>query len=154
MKVEKNKIIHIDLDGVVVDLVSEAQKELEQFPERYKTLEEVIDNSDTVFLNAKPIAGAIESIKELMNDYEVYILSTAPWDNVHSWSQKRIWVGTYLPELKRRLILTHNKDFVIGDFLIDDRLKNGVENFRGRHIHFGQKDFPTWKEVMEFFRKK
>ena len=54
--------------------------------------------------------------------YEVYIASTAPWGNIDSLSHKRIWIEKYFGDrLKKRLILTHRKDFLMGDYLIDDR---------------------------------
>jgi 5'(3')-deoxyribonucleotidase len=51
---------------------------------------------------------------------------------------------------KKKLILCHNKGLVKGDFLIDDRIANGVADFSGEHIHFGQDKFPGWKEVMTY----
>lgn len=36
-----------------------------------------------------------------------------------------------------------------GDYLIDDRLVNGVEKFEGELIHFGSEKFKGWKEVLE-----
>jgi hypothetical protein len=38
----------------------------------------------------------------------------------------------------------------MGDFLIDDRIANGVADFTGEHIHFGTERFPTWKEVLDY----
>ena len=32
--------------------------------------------------------------------------------------------------------------------IIDDRTKNGVEHFEGRHIHFGTEEFPDWESVL------
>ena len=69
---------------------------------------------------------AIDSVGKLLDcgKYQVYIASTAPWNNIDSLSHKRIWIERYFGEkLKKRLILTHRKDFLIGDYLIDDRLK-------------------------------
>ena len=35
------------------------------------------------------------------------------------------------------MIITHRKDLLIGEYLIDDRLANGAEHFRGKLISFG-----------------
>lgn len=89
-------------------------------------------------------------IVNLEKHLDVYILSTAPWHNVHSWSQKRIWVERHLPSMHKKLILTHHKHQLMGDYLIDDRLKNGAAEFKGEHIHIFQEKFPTWQSVLNY----
>ena len=37
-----------------------------------------------------------------------------------------------------------------GDYLIDDRLANGVNLFKGEHIHFGSDKFPDWESVCSY----
>ena len=48
------------------------------------------------------------------------------------------------------MILTHRKDLVKGDILIDDRPNNGAKDFEGEWIHFGSKNFPDWKSVIKY----
>lgn len=106
-----------------------------------------------VFLTALPMEFAIDSVGKLLDcgKYEVYIASTAPWGNIDSLSHKRIWIEKYFGDrLKKRIILTHRKDFLIGDYLIDDRTKNGAGEFKGELIHFGADKFPDWKSVLEY----
>jgi hypothetical protein len=96
-----------------------------------------------------PIPGAIEAFKTLSEHFDTYILSTAPWKNPSAWSDKVIWVQKYLGEhAHKRLILSHHKNLNDGDFLVDDRLKNGVDKFKGEHIHFGEPDFLDWTSVV------
>ena len=38
----------------------------------------------------------------------------------------------------------------MGDYLIDDRLRNGAEKFNGEHIHFGTEKFPDWNSVLKY----
>ena len=52
------------------------------------------------------------------------------------------------------MILSHHKHLNVGEFLIDDRLKNGVDKFQGEHIHFGTTDFPDWKSVVKYLKTK
>jgi len=47
------------------------------------------------------------------------------------------------------LILTHRKDLVKGDILIDDRPNNGAKDFEGEWIHFGSENFPDWSSVIK-----
>lgn len=135
----KKKIIYVDMDGVLVD---------------YKHHDEGEEHEKGAFLKMKPILNAVESFNKLAENplYDVYILSTAPWDNPDSWLEKRLWVEKYIGKnAYKRLILSHNKHLNIGDYLIDDRLKNGAEKFTGKLLHFGQEEYPNWKKVMEAF---
>lgn len=147
------EIIYIDLDGVIVDIEKYIN---ETFSKEY--IEEygiggIVDRHPKIFYDSEPIEGAIESFHELAQKYEVYILSTAPWDNPESWTAKRIWVEKHLgKDGFKRLILSHNKGLLRGDYLIDDRIKNGVAEFQGKHIHFGTIDIPNWEAVMQLFK--
>jgi 5'(3')-deoxyribonucleotidase len=138
-------ILLFDLDGVICDFDKRA-KELEaegvkgtklfSHPSAYKDLE--------------PIEGAIEAWHALQENYETYILSTPPWSNPDAWAEKRRWVEQHLGKsAHKKLILSHNKGLVRGDFLIDDRIANGVADFEGEHIHFGTQEYPGWVEVLE-----
>ena len=136
------------MDGVIVDFMQSVKNHPEF--EKYKN---EIDALPDVFLNALPIEHAIDSVGKLFDcgKYEVYIASTAPWGNIDSLSHKRIWIEKYFGErLKKRLILTHRKDFLMGDYLIDDRLKNGAGEFKGELLHFGTAKYPDWKSVLEY----
>ena len=136
------------MDGVIVDFMQSVKNHPEF--EKYKN---EIDALPNVFLNALPMEHAIDSVGKLLDcgKYEVYIASTAPWGNIDSLSHKRIWIEKYFGDrLKKRLILTHRKDFLIGDYLIDDRTKNGAGEFKGELIHFGADKFPDWDSVLEY----
>ncbi len=101
-----------------------------------------------------PLPNAIKSFRELSEIFDTYILSTAPWENISSWSDKIKWVHTYLPDKAyKRLILSHHKDLLRGDYLIDDRKKNGAQDFKGELILFGSKDFPDWESVASYLKK-
>jgi 5'-nucleotidase len=151
----EKKVVYIDLDGVIVDLIGQMNIELSETSKKYNDPTDIIDDSETIFINAKPIPQALESIAELEKYYDVFILSTAPWHNIHSWSQKRMWVEKYLPSMFKKLILTHHKEQLIGDYLIDDRKKNGASEFKGKHIHIFSEHYPTWQSVLdELINKK
>ena len=142
------RILFIDMDGVIVDFMQSVKNhpEFEKYKDR-------IDILPDVFLNALPMESAINSVVKLINSnkYDVYIASTASWGNIDSFSHKRIWIEKYFGDkLKKRLILTHRKDLLIGDYLIDDRIKNGAGEFKGELIHFGTDKFPDWDSVLEY----
>jgi len=109
------------------------------------------DEVPGIFSLMDPLKGAIEAFHQLSAKYDTYILSTAPWENHTAWSDKLIWVKKHLGEpAYKRLILSHHKNLNAGDYLIDDRLKNGADRFSGEHIHFKTDEFPDWKSVCDY----
>ena len=111
------------------------------------------DTIPGLFRNLKPIKDAIASVNELLNSdkYEVYILSTAPWNNPSAWTDKRLWIEEQFGDkINRKLILTHRKDLVKGHILIDDRPNNGAKNFEGEWIHFGSDTYPDWNTIINY----
>lgn len=109
------------------------------------------DEVPDIFSLMDPMEGAIASYNKLSSQYDTYILSTSPWDNPSAWQDKILWVKKYLEKSAyKRLILSHHKNLNRGDYLIDDRLKNGADKFIGEHIHFGTEKFPDWKSVLSY----
>ena len=145
------KILYFDMDNVLVDFKSGIDRE---DPETLKTYEGRLDEVPGIFSLMDPMPGAIEAFKTLSEVYDAYILSTAPWLNPTAWSDKLLWVRKYLGEAAyKRLILSHHKDLNIGDYLIDDRRKNGAADFTGELIEFGSERFPDWKSVVDYLMK-
>jgi len=142
------KTLFIDMDNVLVDFPTGIEKITITQKQEY---EGRLDEVPGIFGLMEPMEGAVDSFYKLAEKYDTYILSTAPWENPSAWSDKLIWVKKYLgmPAYKR-LILSHHKNLNSGDYLIDDRLKNGVDKFTGEHIHFGTDKFPNWKSVCEY----
>ena len=140
------------MDNVLVDFSSAFKKLTQEILDEYK---ENRDDIEGIFSLMEPMPGAVEAFEKLSKKYETYILSTAPWDNPSAWTDKLLWVKKYLGESAyKRLILTHHKNLNSGDYLVDDRVKNGVDQFKGEHIHFGEDDFPDWDVVLEYLLEK
>ncbi len=140
------------MDNVLVDFKTGIEKCDEQTLLHYEgRLDEVPD----IFSKMEPMKDAIESYKILSNHFDTYILSTSPWENHTAWSDKLNWVKKYLGKLSyKRLILTHHKNLNYGDFLVDDRTKNGAGEFKGELIQFGSSKFPNWIGVTEYLLSK
>lgn len=136
------------MDGVLVDFDSALAKLDEQ---TLKDYEGRYDEIPGLFGLMLPMGGAIDAVCRLNEHYDCYILSTAPWKNPSSWSDKVLWVQKYLGEVAyKRLILSHHKNLCKGDYIIDDRTLHGVDIFDGEHIHFGTERFPDWDSVLEY----
>lgn len=160
------KILYIDMDNVLVDFKSGIERVPECIKNKYmddgsKVCKPHFDDIPGIFSLMDPMEGAIESVKELTEKYDVYILSTAPWGNPTAWADKLQWIKLYFNEpgreekdnvLYKRLILSHHKNLCRqeGAYLIDDRPNHGAAEFGDHWIHFGSQRFPDWKSVVEY----
>ena len=64
-------------------------------------------------------------------------------------------VTNYLDDVfHKRMVITHRKGLCQGDYLIDDRGKNGTSEFSGEWIEFGSEKFPDWNSVLEYLNAK
>ena len=151
------KIVYIDMDGVLVDLVGAVyEKYVHALGDDDFEVGTMIDRDVELFYKAPPIPGAVKAFKQLSNDprFDVYILTTAPWNNPESLTAKRVWAEKYLgQDVNRRLIFTHNKNLMIGDYLVDDRPNNGASDFKGELIKFGSYKFQSWEDVLKYLEK-
>jgi len=146
------KTLYIDMDGVIVDFRSAFQNLDKLLMENFRNDPDEIPG---IFSLMKPMPGAIEAVEFLSNHFDTYILSTASWENPTAWSDKLNWIKKYLPKVAhKRLILSHNKHLNAGDYLIDDRKKNGAGEFTGELILFGESPFEGWPEVIQYLCEK
>ena len=146
-----NKILYVDMDNVLVDFRSGISQLDESVKREYDGR---LDEVPGIFSLMSPMPNAITSFKELSELFDTYILSTAPWENPSAWSDKLLWVKNHLgTSAYKRLILSHHKNLNDGDYLVDDRTKNGADAFVGEHIHFGTNSFPDWEAVLGYLRK-
>lgn len=147
--------LFIDMDGVLVDFKSGldwAQNDAHRTMSE-SLYEDCWEDYPGIFAHMTPLDGALDAFRHFTSDsrLDVHILSTAPWNNCEAWCHKVMWVQKYLGEAgKKRLTLTHHKNIAHGRWLIDDRIKHGVDLFGGEHIHFGTKKFPDWNTVVKY----
>ncbi len=148
----EKKIVYVDMDNVLVDFPSGICKLDDDTREKYK---DRLDEVPGIFGMMKPVENSIDSYIELTKHFDVYILSTSPWENETAMADKLRWVKKYLGKVAyKRLILSHHKNLNKGNFLIDDRTKNGAGEFEGEHIHFGTDKFPNWETVVSYLLTK
>lgn len=144
------KLLYIDLDGVIADFTSAMNTHELRTTPPYDEHPNTIPN---IFRYLSPLPYSIQAVDTLLNsdNFEVYFLSTAPWNNPSAWTDKRLWLEDHFGvRINRRLILTHRKDLIRGDILIDDRPNNGADKFHGEWIQFGSEEFPDWNEILTY----
>jgi 5'-nucleotidase len=154
------KILYLDMDGVIAnfdkgikDICPDLQTsdEYPDYESRSLKVDSICEANPDIFHNLEPIEGAIDAVNKLFDEFDVYFLSTPMWNVPMSFMGKRIWLEKHFGEkAKKRLILTHRKDLNIGDYLVDDRTRNGAGEFTGEHIHFGTEAFPDWITTYQY----
>lgn len=120
----------VDMDGVVVDfdgymrsLGADAQK---------------VKDTPGAYAAMLPCAGGIEGARSLIGmGFEVWIATKPPTGRPWAYAEKVEWILEHLPELKRRIVITHDKGLLgdAGDILIDDRVwRANCHQFQGALI--------------------
>lgn len=139
--------IFIDMDGVLVDFDA-IKRALNKTGDEVKII-------PGIYRQMHPFDGALEGAKNLMGArYDVFIATKPPTGYPEAYADKVSWVLQYLPELKRKIIITHDKGLLgdEGDILIDDRPhKANCEQFKGtliKVLHPTQGG-PNWPSILE-----
>jgi 5'-nucleotidase len=121
------------------------------------------DQIPGIFRNLEPIDGAVAGVQELADRAELYILTTAPWNNVSSWSDKLAWLTEHFGNgptspFYKKVIMAHTKDVARGKggILIDDRPYHGAaewdsEKYQTVWIQYGYDERLTWDRELPAF---
>ena len=137
--------IYIDMDGVITDFKQGQEYQGYKLSKR----PDLVVNYRTLPV----MEGAIKSVAKLNADHEIFIASTPPWTRPEVWGHKREWIEEHFPYLKRKLILTHRKDLLIGDVLIDDTRFRGQPDFQGNWFWFNKDwDNRNWNACLEYIK--
>lgn len=146
------RTIGIDMDGVLADIEDhilqsyaaetgiiltrediKGKSEEELFPDRETVMK--ICNKAGFFRNLPLMEGAVETVKKLTEDYEVYIVSAA-MEFPLSLFEKREWLAEHFPFIGwRNIIFCGDKSIIDTDYLIDDHCKN-LDFCKGKPLMF------------------
>lgn len=140
--------VFIDMDGVIVDFDSYAKG--------LGLTGDEIKKRMGAYREMPAIPGALSAVRSLIGmGYEVWIATKPPTGIAWAYADKAAWILEHLPELKRRIIITHDKGLLgdSGDFLIDDRPhKANCEKFSGKLFWF-EANSAGWPSVLGLFRE-
>jgi len=146
------KTIGIDMDGVLADIEDhllqtyqaetgilltrndiKGKSEEELFPDRAMVMK--ICNRTGFFRNLPVMEGAVEAVKKLMENYEIYIVSAA-MEFPLSLFEKREWLAEHFPFIGwKNIIFCGDKRIIDTDYLIDDHCKN-LDFCKGKALMF------------------
>lgn len=148
----KKKTIAVDMDGVLADIESQliehynkangtkltkdsiqGLSEENAFKDRGLLFE--ILNKDNFFRTLPVMPDAVESLRELQKNFEIFIVSAATEFPV-SLAEKVAWLGEHFPFIKwENIVLCGSKRIINTDYLIDDHCKN-LDYCMGKPIMF------------------
>ncbi|PIF30813.1 5'(3')-deoxyribonucleotidase [Flavobacterium sp. 9] len=148
----KKKTIAVDMDGVLADIEAhlieyyneangttltresiQGLSEEDAFVER--DLLRGILNKENFFRNLPVMDDAVESLRQLQENFEIFIVSAATEFPV-SLAEKIFWLEEHFPFIKwENIILCGSKRIINTDFMIDDHPKN-LDHCMGKPIMF------------------
>jgi len=170
------KTIAIDMDGVLANTEPHFIDYYEKETGIRLTLSDIAGKSEhdafngiiTSFIN-KPgffrtlplMEGAVEAVRSLMEDFEVFIVSAA-MEFPLSLPEKYDWLAEHFPFIHwRNIVFCGDKSIIKTDFLIDDHCKNldfchgkaiMFNAFHNINLHHHQRVY-NWDEVLNLMEK-
>lgn len=147
----KPLLIHVDMDGIITDLLRQWIQAINKKWKKHLLVDDITNwdvgactskdiahkvygviQQPMFFYDLNPLPGsqaAVEALKILGHD--VNILTSPASD--HCATEKLLWMKKHFPFINHKNIhITHRKDLFRGDVLIDDRPKN-CEEYQKAH---------------------
>jgi 5'-nucleotidase len=131
------------------------------FPEEHQPLVMERLRSPGFFRDLPVMPDAVETLRQLNQQYEVFIVSAA-MEFPNSLKDKHDWLMEHFPFFTwKQIALTGSKDLVFGDFMIDDHVKH-LKGFRGKPYLYtaahnltvtGYDRIDNWKQAAGIFLK-
>jgi 5'(3')-deoxyribonucleotidase len=141
------KTILLDCDGVVLNLAATLHKFVQRMlarkvppPESWKSYDfkdaMELTKSEWEFINKMlvrkdrigyhiPFYPQAQSFVEHLGFENKVVFTTAPWRGLDHWVEARYGVlDHFLNRRNYRIVFTHDKDLIAGDWLIDDKWEN------------------------------
>jgi len=124
--------IILDMDEVVVDMMTPLLAHYNKQYHKNFTIEDIVqwklpDQLRSIFFvegffrYLKPLEGAIETIKHLLDQGCDIVIATNHSDDPWIAQDKVFWVQENLPQLADSMMIGNRKDCLNGDVIIDDR---------------------------------
>lgn len=150
LKIIKEIIIYVDMDGVLADFCTKYAKQLIEEPNiKYP------QSQWGFFRDLDPIKDAVETYQWLNSHFTTHILTAPSFMNPLCYTEKRDWVGNYLGmEAADKMIICGYKNLCKGNYLIDDNnIGKGQDLFDGELLHFHQEN-NNWNNIKELLVNK
>lgn len=172
------KSIAIDMDGVLADIEAHSLHLYEQHSGIKLTKEDILGNGEFemvpdgllqkwvfetgFFRNVPVMEGAVDALKILALDYEIFIVSAA-MEFPQSLIEKREWLAEHFPFISwKSIIFCGDKSIIKTDYMIDDHCKN-LDHCQGIPLMFAayhnytqnhHRRFDDWHSIVAFFENE
>ena len=95
------KTLYLDMDGVLADFSAAIDHHPLMNIAPYDKEPDLIPN---IFKDLRPVKGSKAAVHQLLesNRFEIYILTTAPWNNPDAWTHKRLWIEKHYGEIFKK----------------------------------------------------
>lgn len=153
--------LFLDMDNVLVDTLT-VLNAIDMTHEQVQKPDQI----PGVFRDLKPMPGAIDAVNALADNYEMYILSTAPWHNASAWQDKIVWLQEYFGDgeenpFYKRVVMAHDKGLAhgAGGILVDDRPYHGASAWDDATtdsfwLQYGHDSKLVWSQELVNFLKE
>lgn len=116
----------VDMDGVIVNFDGYLQMRRDAAAASGQPFggSDQLKREDGAYAEMMPTPGGLEGVRSLIGmGFDVWIATKPPTGIAFAYRDKAQWIFNWLPELKRKLIITHDKGMLgdAEDVLIDDR---------------------------------
>jgi 5'-nucleotidase len=159
-----SKTVCIDMDSVIVDLMSEWYRRYNLDYDDDLCLQRVLDWDATTYvkkecgykiynyLNEKgffkdllPLPNSVEVLERISKRYELIIVTSPP--SITAYEEKEYWLNKFLPFISREsIIFTHRKELIDGDLLFDDSPIH-LENYMKKGKKVVAMDYPYNRHI-------
>lgn len=147
-------ILFIDMDNVLADFHGYVEKSL--LPDIKKKTKDM-DEIPGIFAQFPVVKGAKEALTILQEKYDLYVLTTSPWNNPTALQDKQNWLKLHFGNMfYKRVIFSHQKHFCLipGAWLVDDRPNHGACLFGDHWLQLGNGKYNTWDDIKDFLMKQ
>lgn len=155
MLVQVPKILHFDMDGVLVDFAGAIPYPPDRITESGRWWDDPKEMREKGFFrNLSLMPGAKECIEHLIKDHHLDIhIASKPLTNAFCASEKFEWVEQHLPALIKKTHLIQDKGLLVGDYLVDDDLR-WKDRFKGHMFVFNsEKPRESFKTVLDYMTR-
>lgn len=115
-----------------------SSKVADHYPEELREIVKSVYTSPGFIFGLKPIMGAVEAVKEMIDSGHDVRICTSPLGLYENCvAEKYAWVEkNFGRDFIRRMIMTKDKTLIRGDILIDDTVPKGMLSPLWKHVIF------------------
>ena len=145
------QVLCIDIDDMVADFEAAVARLSDDDARDYAGR---LDEVPGIWYRVPPRPNAIEAIRRLSASYEICLLTRFSSRDERALSARFSWAKRRLGEGARGLSLAPRGAIRLGDYLVDDRGTDDVNELADEFILFGSEAYPDWDAVVAYLEAR